>query len=205
MTRPNLIALASSLVAAGLISTGAFAQECPNPPENDIIDFGAQEPLLIASGEVRYAFSVEIADTPAEAARGLMYRPEIAADFGMLFVFEEASVHGFYMRNTCASLDILYLKADGRIASIVHNAVPFSERSLPSPGPVSGVLELAAGRADELDVRPGDYVIHAAFGGNPVWDGGSAAENIEESAIEEPASLAPDDALTVNPADDDTD
>jgi len=186
MTQPILMALALSLAATGIMSTGASAQDCPNPPENDTINFGSPEPVLVASGELRHVFSVEIADTPEESARGLMFRSEIAPDFGMLFVFDEPSVHSFYMRNTCASLDILYLKGDGRIASIVHNAVPFSERGLPSPGPVSGVLELAAGRTEELGIRPGDHVIHAAFGGDPT-------ENTEESAAEEPDGLAPDE------------
>lgn len=143
----------------------AQAQECPSPPSDDAIDFGAPVPLEIVSDGTRHAFSVEIADEPAETSRGLMFRPEIAPDFGMLFLFPEPSVRSFYMRNTCAPLDILYLREDGEIASIVRRTVPFSERSLPSPGPVLGVLELAAGRTEELAIAPGDRVIHARLGG----------------------------------------
>jgi hypothetical protein len=157
---PLLIALAALLACAA-----AEAQDCPSPPENDGIDFGATEPLVVQSGETRHEFTVEIADDPREQARGLMYRPEIAPEFGMLFVFDDVTPHSFYMRNTCASLDILYLRADGEIASIVRHAVPFSERSLPSPGPVKGVLELRAGRAQELGIEPGDRVVHARLGG----------------------------------------
>src|SRR5690606_36440785 len=138
---------------------------CPSPPADDPIDFGPPEPLEIMGDGERHAFMVEIADEPAETSRGLMYRPEIAPDFGMLFVFPEPSVRSFYMRNTCASLDILYLRGDGEIASIVRHATPFSERSLPSPGPVLAVLELAAGRTQELGIAPGDRVIHARLGG----------------------------------------
>lgn len=156
---------AFSLLLATFAGAGVLAQDCPSPPENDGIDFGAPEPLVVQSGEARHAFNVEIADDPAETSRGLMYRPEIAPDFGMLFVFPEAGLHSFYMRNTCASLDIIYLRGDGEIASIVRHAVPFSERSLPSPGPVRAVLELAAGRTEELGIEPGDQVIHPRLGG----------------------------------------
>jgi uncharacterized membrane protein (UPF0127 family) len=157
MIRPLLLLPLAWLLCA---SASAHAQECQSPPADDPIDFGAPEPLEVVSGEERHAFSVEIADTPEETSRGLMYRPEIAPDFGMLFLFPEPSIRSFYMRNTCASLDILYLREDGEIASIVRHAVPFSERSLPSPGPVRGVLELRAGRTEELGIAPGDRVVH---------------------------------------------
>jgi uncharacterized membrane protein (UPF0127 family) len=160
MIRATLFAAASLFACAS-----AQAQECPSPPDNDGIDFGPTEMLAVEGEGVRHELTVEIADDPGEQARGLMYRPEIAPDFGMLFVFDESAPHSFYMRNTCASLDILYLRADGEIASIVRHAVPFSERSLPSPGPVRGVLELKAGRAEELGIEPGDRVIHARLGG----------------------------------------
>ena len=180
-----------SILAAALIAASpALAQECPSPPADDAIDFGAPEPLVIRSGEAEHAFTVEIADTPDETARGLMYRPEIPEDEGMLFVFDRPSRRSFYMRNTCASLDILYLREDGRIASIVRHAVPFSERQLPSPGPVSGVLEIAAGRAEELGVEPGDYVVHPLLGGEPeeAAEPGEPADDIsvESEPGEEP-------------------
>ena len=160
-----MIRFASLIAVATLAASPALAQECPPPPSNDTIDFGAPQPLIVRSGEAEHAFMVEIADAPEEAARGLMFRPEIAPDQGMLFVFERSAPHAFYMRNTCASLDILYLREDGRVASIVRHAVPFSERSLPSPGPVKAVLEIAAGRSEELGITPGAIVVHALLGG----------------------------------------
>jgi uncharacterized membrane protein (UPF0127 family) len=162
-----MIRCLSVAIAVLTVCASAQAQDCPSPPAEDRIDFGPTETLTVASGQAAHEFNVEIADDVREHARGLMYRPEIAPDFGMLFVFEENAPHSFYMRNTCASLDILYLRADGEIASIVRHAVPFSERSLPSPGPVRGVLELKAGRSEELGIEPGDRVVHARLGAGP--------------------------------------
>jgi uncharacterized membrane protein (UPF0127 family) len=160
MIRPLLIAALASLCACASVQ----AQECPSPPENDTIDFGGAEPLTVQSGDQAHAFNVQIADDPMETARGLMFRPEIAPDFGMLFVFPESSERSFYMRNTCASLDIIFVRADGEIVSMVRNAVPFSLRTLPSNGPVKAVLEIAGGRAAELGIEPGDKVISARLG-----------------------------------------
>lgn len=165
MNRSAIFAALATLVCASAYAQDADRRECPSPPENDAIDFGPSEPLTVLSGEASHAFTVEIADDPLETSRGLMFRPEIAPDFGMLFVFPEVTERAFYMRNTCASLDIIFVRSDGEIASIVRNAVPFSERSLPSNGPVQFVLELAAGRALELGIEPGDRVVHPRIGG----------------------------------------
>lgn len=160
MIRTLLIAAAASLSACAV----AQAQDCPSPPPNDTIDFGGTVPLAVETAEGRHDFNVQIADDPEETARGLMFRPEIAPDFGMLFIFPEEGERSFYMRNTCASLDIIYVRRSGEIASIVRNATPFSLRSLPSNGPALAVLEIAGGRARELGIEPGDKVIHPALG-----------------------------------------
>lgn len=166
MIMRSSFAAAAACAFAVAACAGARAQDCPAAPE-DAVDFGAPVTIAVASGDTRHAFTVEIADTPEEAAQGLMYRPEIAPDAGMLFVFDDIAPHSFYMRNTCASLDILYLRANGSVASIVRGAIPYSERGLPSPGPVKGVLEIAGGRARELGIAPGDQVIAPGFGPRP--------------------------------------
>ena len=82
----------------------------------------------------------------------------------MLFEFEDAREQGFWMRNTPSSLDIVYIGADGKIVSIARHTTPFSEQSLPSNGPAKGVLEVRAGRMDEIGAKPGDTVRHPFFG-----------------------------------------
>ena len=168
------------------------------PPPTTPSTSARPEPLVVRTEEGEHAFTVEIADDPLEAARGLMFRPEIPPDEGMLFVFDRNGRHSFYMRNTCASLDILYLREDGRIASIVRHAVPFSERSLPSPGPVKGVLELAAGRSAALGIEPGDYVVHPLLGGTLTEpDDGAEGDGMppaEGLAAEDETAAADDEA-----------
>ncbi len=117
--------------------------------------------IVTASGE--YAFQVEIADDEPERARGLMYRPPLADDRGMLFQFPDTAERAFWMQNTPRSLDIIYIDPTGRIVSIAHHTTPFSETPLPSNGGANGVLEVRAGRVDEIGAKPGDRVIHPFF------------------------------------------
>ncbi|WP_238550555.1 DUF192 domain-containing protein [Blastomonas sp. AAP53] len=115
-------------------------------------------PLTIKSGAKTHAFTVEMARTPQEQAKGLMFRTELAPDMGMLFPFPSPKPAGFWMKNTVISLDLLFVRADGSIESIAANAVPYSLDPISSGEPVAAVLELAAGRAAELGLKPGDIV-----------------------------------------------
>tara|TARA_R110002124_G_scaffold168445_1_gene335969 strand:- start:64 stop:552 length:489 start_codon:yes stop_codon:yes gene_type:complete len=117
--------------------------------------------IVTASGE--HEFMVEIADEEPERQRGLMFREPLADDRGMLFEFPDVAERAFWMRNTPSSLDILYIDPQGRIVSIASHAVPFSELPIPSRGAASGVLELRAGRAEEIGARAGDTVKHTFF------------------------------------------
>lgn len=119
--------------------------------------------VVTASGE--HAFWVEIADDEPERQRGLMFRPPLADDQGMLFQWpgEPPREQSFWMRNTPSSLDILYIDPRGRIVSIASHATPFSETPIPSNGAANGVLELRAGRASEIGAKPGDKVLHPYF------------------------------------------
>jgi uncharacterized membrane protein (UPF0127 family) len=121
------------------------------------------ETVEIVSSRGRSRFQVEIAVTPAEQARGLMFRKSLAPDRGMLFIYKRPQPVAYWMRNTLIPLDIIYIQPDGRILSIVRNARPHDETPLPSGGPVLGVLEIAGGRAAQLGVLPGDRVLHRIF------------------------------------------
>jgi uncharacterized membrane protein (UPF0127 family) len=121
------------------------------------------EPLTVTTASGEHRFMVEIADDDAERQRGLMEREPLADDRGMLFQFPDVAERGFWMRNTPSPLDIIYIDPRGRIVSIAKNATPHSDAIIPSNGPASGVLELRAGRADEIGARPGDRVSHPFF------------------------------------------
>jgi uncharacterized membrane protein (UPF0127 family) len=121
------------------------------------------EPLTVTTASGEHKFMVEIADDETERQRGLMEREPLADDRGMLFQFPDVAERGFWMRNTPSSLDIIYIDPRGRIVSIAKNATPQSDAIIPSNGPASGVLELRAGRADEIGARAGDKVTHPFF------------------------------------------
>lgn len=123
----------------------------------------ALEPLTVVTATGEHPFMVEIADTEEARQRGLMFRQPLEADRGMLFEFETASEQGFWMKNTPSSLDIVYIAADGKIVSIAAHATPFSEAVLDSNGAAKGVLEVRAGRMDEIGAKPGDTVRHPFF------------------------------------------
>jgi len=102
--------------------------------------------------------SVEVADTPDERSLGLMYRKELAADAGMLFLFDEPQHLTFWMKNTVLPLDMIFITADRRVLGVVKNATPFTQTSRSVPGESQYVLEVNAGFSDKHGVADGDTV-----------------------------------------------
>jgi uncharacterized membrane protein (UPF0127 family) len=119
--------------------------------------------VTVESAGGTHRFNVEVARTAKEQADGLMYRTNIPADGGMLFAPYPAGggapkVASFWMRNTPSPLDILFIRPDGTVATLVENTIPFSETPVASREPVSAVLEIRGGRAAELGIAEGDKV-----------------------------------------------
>lgn len=103
-----------------------------------------------------HPLTIEWASTPTERERGLMGRKSMADGHGMLFDFgQEQPVH-FWMKNTPLSLDMIFIKADGRTSRIEKRTKPFSEDLIPGGAPVRYVLELVGGGADRIGLQPGD-------------------------------------------------
>jgi len=164
MDRPEMAVMLSKrfliLISVGLGLVVAGCARTPTPTDE------AGRPLealsvVTASGE--HSFLVEIADDEPERQRGLMFRPRLADDRGMLFQFPVAGEQGFWMQNTPSSLDIIYIDPTGRIVSIARHTTPYSEATLPSNGAANGVLELRAGRAEEIGAKAGDMINHPFF------------------------------------------
>ena len=153
-SRRILLTLALSAAAA----TAACAQKGPLDATGRPL-----EPLAIVTASGEHRFMVEIADDDERRQRGLMYRPPLPDDRGMLFQFPVAGEQSFWMRNTPSSLDIIYIDPRGRIISIAKHATPNSDAPIPSNGAANGVLELRAGRADEIGAQPGDQIKHPFF------------------------------------------
>ena len=123
----------------------------------------ALEPLTIVGGAGRHAFQVEVARSDPDRAQGLMFRRSMPADRGMLFDFERTQPISMWMQNTYISLDMIFIRANGTIARIGENAEPLSTRTISSGEPVRAVLEVNAGTAARLGIRPGDRVEHPVF------------------------------------------
>jgi uncharacterized membrane protein (UPF0127 family) len=121
------------------------------------------QPLEIATKNGVHVFSVEFVNTDEQRGRGLMFRRELPEGQGMLFDFERDQEITMWMENTYVSLDMIFIRADGRITRIAENTEPLSRRLVPSGGPVRAVLEVVAGTARKLGIRPGDNVSHPMF------------------------------------------
>ena len=123
------------------------------------------QPLEIVTRSGVQVFSVEMATTEDEKEKGLMYRKELADGKGMLFDFSPEQQVSMWMKNTYISLDMIFIRADGRILRIAENTEPFSTRIIPSGGLAKGVLEVIAGTAKKYGIEPGDRVAHPLFNG----------------------------------------
>ena len=124
-----------------------------------------KEPLSITTRDgKRHDFQVEMALTPEQQRVGLMFRPSVPADGGMLFDWGAPRESGMWMRNTVSPLDMLFINADGTIRRVAEDTVPGSLATVESRGPVRATLELAAGTAKRLDIRVGDKVQQRIFG-----------------------------------------
>jgi uncharacterized membrane protein (UPF0127 family) len=117
----------------------------------------AQVVIRTAAGGA-IAVQVEVAATPPQRERGLMYRKELARGHGMLFLFPREADHAFWMRNTPLALDIIFIGGDRRIVGIQANTVPYSERRLRAGRPSRYVLEVSAGFCAAEGVGVGDCV-----------------------------------------------
>ena len=123
--------------------------------------------VIITRDGVRHDFNVEMAIAPDQQTIGLMFRPNVPADGGMLFDWGTPHDSQMWMRNTIASLDMVFINADGTIRSIAENTVPQSLAVIDSRGPVRATLELAAGTTARLNIRVGDKVQQRIFGNAP--------------------------------------
>ena len=124
------------------------------------------QPLEIVTKSGVQFFSVEMATTDEEKTTGLMYRKELPDGKGMLFDFSPEQQVSMWMKNTYISLDMIFIRADGRILRIAENTEPQSTSIISSGGLAKGVLEVIAGTAKKYGIQPGDRVGHSLFNGH---------------------------------------
>ena len=114
-------------------------------------------------------FSVEIADTIASRARGLMHRESLPKSHGMLFIYGRPSNVAFWMKNTLIPLDMIFLDADGVVQKVHHRAIPGDLTQIPGGDHILAVLEINGGLAEAMGITEGSQMRHPAFGRGAAW------------------------------------
>ena len=155
MRQSFLAAALILMVLIGIASEVAAAEKDPRATDYLIIEQN--------NGE-QSQFAIELAVSAEEIRRGLMYRTELQASHGMLFIFSAADELRFWMKNTLIPLDMLFIRSDGVVHRIHEMARPGDLTPISSDGPVLAVLEIKGGLSRKLGIAPGDVVHHSAFG-----------------------------------------
>jgi hypothetical protein len=114
--------------------------------------------VTFTTADGTFEYVVELAMTSPQQQRGLMHRHTMVADAGMIFVFSDERPRSFWMRNTLIHLDMVFVRADGVVDSIIVGAEPLTEVPRPSEGPARFVIELNAGQTMSMGLRAGDRV-----------------------------------------------
>lgn len=107
----------------------------------------------------KVSFPVEVARTFHEREYGLMNRPSLARDSGMLFIFPKTQMVSFWMKNTFISLDIIFMQEDGKVVQIHEKAQPLNLDFIRSQIPIKYALELAAGSVQDQNIQLGDRLV----------------------------------------------
>jgi uncharacterized membrane protein (UPF0127 family) len=144
---PLLVVVA--LLAAGLMMQSAHAMRL--------------ETLKLITARGPHVIDIEVTETAAEKAQGLMFRTRLADTAGMLFFYDTPQEITMWMRNTYIPLDMVFIRADGIVHRIEARTEPLSENIISSRGDVTACLELAGGAAERLGLKPGDRIEHRFF------------------------------------------
>ncbi len=115
-------------------------------------------------------FVIELADSPEERSRGLMFRETLPVGAGMLFVYEKPQRASFWMKNTLISLDMLFIDLTGTVLHVHHKAIPGDLSGIEGGNDVFAVLEINGGLAETYGIDAGSEVQHAVFSSGPaIW------------------------------------
>jgi uncharacterized protein len=158
---------AVAVLSIALIATGgpvpiARADSAPS------LDAFPKSTLQIATPDARlHRFNIWIAADDAHRERGLMFVKELPANTGMLFIYPAPRRVAMWMKNTLIPLDMIFVRADGRVSSIEANTKPHSLVNIESQEDVVAVLELQGGAAASLNIRKGAVLMHPLFGTAP--------------------------------------
>lgn len=151
--RPWLVGLALLLGPVSLVDGPAAAQSAANCPSKGL----KTQPATFVTATGRHRYTVEIAASPDEQSCGMMYRKTMKPLTGMVFPFAPPRSASFWMENTDLPLDLIFVAPDNRVLSIASGK-PYSRDLIDSNGVAASVIELYAGEAKRIGLKPGDRV-----------------------------------------------
>ncbi len=152
-----LIILSLLLLAGDACRKEKTASAPPPAAMNQVRELSAT-PLTIG-GET---FTIELAYRQADRAQGLMFREQLSADHGMIFIFSRSRPRTFHMQNCLVDIDVLFLDAEGTIVNQHAMKAPSpgtASRQYHSVSPCRYALELPAGTIERLNLRIGQKII----------------------------------------------
>ena len=141
-------------LALGVAASSAGAQSAAEQQPQQL------QAITLSAG--MHNIRAELALTPEQRQKGLMYRRDLASHQGMLFVFEDATPQCFWMRNTPTPLTIAFVADDGSIVNLA-DMKPFDEASHCSARPVRFVLEMNQGWFAKRGIKAGFKLVGAPF------------------------------------------
>jgi uncharacterized membrane protein (UPF0127 family) len=127
---------------------------------NDLDAAFGKDAIVISADEYAcWHFDVYVASSREQLQRGLMFVRDLPEFVGMIFVYTRPSIHSMWMKNTFIPLDMLFIKGDGTVSSVVADTTPHSLESIASVEPVNFVLELNAGMTAKLAIGTSSRVL----------------------------------------------
>ncbi|EEE36848.1 hypothetical protein RKLH11_682 [Rhodobacteraceae bacterium KLH11] len=153
-----MMKFATVLVMVAALSAGTAWAEC----RADRVE------LRNEAAQVR--FDIELAVTPQERSRGLMFRESMPSRSGMLFIFDPPQPVAFWMKNTLIPLDMIFVDRAGTVTHVHEGAIPGDLTPIEGGDSVYAVLEINAGLAARYGIQPGTQMRHEVFSQGPaIW------------------------------------
>jgi uncharacterized membrane protein (UPF0127 family) len=157
VTKPEAASVKKYMSVLALIIIPMVSQACCNKAAAPDPSRGPAVVIKNGAGD-EWTVWVELARTPEEQRKGLMWRWSLEKDHGMLFIYEDAGERHFWMKNTRIPLDMIFIGPDKKIAGMVENAEPYTEESRSVAGASQWVLEVSGGECAAHNIAPGDRV-----------------------------------------------
>lgn len=149
---------------------------CSQPAQNSTTDAGqtlrpSPVPLPQAVFPDGFAVDLDLALTPEEISSGLMFRPSLPENRGMLFLFDQPRLPSFWMKNTLIPLDLVFLDETGAVVDVIADVQPCAADPCPNyppSSPAQAVLEIGARVAAAHNVEVGSTITFDKVPGYPI-------------------------------------